>query len=185
MRFLYKYFFERAGWKISGDVPRELKKFIIIVAPHTSNWDFPIGLAVRSIMRFKSNYLGKEELFRPPFGWMFRKLGGHPVDRKAHHKMVDQVAELFKKEENFVLAIAPEGTRKKLNKWRTGFYHIAVKAEVPVVMVSFDYPTKTVFISTPFYPSGDLPKDVRIMEAFFKDKKGKFRGVNPILKEEH
>ncbi|MBK6837618.1 MAG: lysophospholipid acyltransferase family protein [Bacteroidetes bacterium] len=181
MKFLYKFFFTRLGWKISGDVPRDLKKYIIVVAPHTSNWDFLVGLAVRSIMKFPSNYLGKKELFNPPFGWLFRKLGGYPVDRKGSHNLVDQVVEIFKREEQFIIAIAPEGTRKNVTKWKTGFYHIAVKAGIPIVMAAMDYSLKTVFFSPPFYPSGNMPEDVLFMETFFKDKKGRNRGVTPIL----
>ncbi|HRH65767.1 MAG TPA: lysophospholipid acyltransferase family protein [Bacteroidia bacterium] len=181
MRFLYKFFFEQSGWKINGDVPRDIKKYIIIVAPHTSNWDFPLGLAVRSIMKFPSNFLGKKELFRPPFGWLFRKLGGFPVDRKGSHNLVDQVADIFNREEQFIIAIAPEGTRKNVSKWKTGFYHIALKAKIPIVMAAMDYPSKTVFFSLPFFPTGNMKEDVLSMENFFRDKRGKNRGVTPIL----
>lgn len=181
MRFLYNFFFKLAGWKITGDVPRDIKKYIIIVAPHTSNWDFPLGLAVRSILKFPSNYLGKKELFDSPFGWLFKKLGGYPVDRKGSHNLVDQVADIYKKEDQFIIAIAPEGTRKNVQKWKTGFYHIAVKAGIPIVMASMDYPSKTVFFSSPFYPSGNFEADVLIMQNFFKDKRGKNRGITPIL----
>lgn len=181
MRFLYSFFFKNAGWKINGDVPRDLKKYIIVVAPHTSNWDFLLGLAVRSILKFPSNYLGKKELFRPPFGWLFKKLGGYPVDRSGSHNLVDQVVDIYNKEDQFVIAIAPEGTRKKVTKWKTGFYHIAMKAKIPIVMAAFDYPSKTVFFNSPFYPSGIISEDVQVMEKFYKDKMGKSRGVTPIL----
>jgi 1-acyl-sn-glycerol-3-phosphate acyltransferase len=182
MRSIYYFFFIRlGGWKIQGDVPRDLKKYIIAVAPHSSNWDFPIGLAVRSIKRFKSNFLGKKELFKAPFGWLFRKLGGYPVDRSHKTNLVDQVVEIIRTNEHFVIAIAPEGTRKKVDKWKSGFYYIAHKAEIPIVFASFDYPSKTVEFRPPFYPTGDLEKDSKVIMEFFEGKKGKNRNVCPIV----
>ncbi len=181
MRFIFKAVFKILGWKISGDVPRNINKYIIIVAPHTSNWDFPIGVAVRSIMRFKSNFLGKKELFDSPLGWLFKKLGGFPVDRSKSSNMVDDVVEIIKREKHFVVAITPEGTRKNVKRWKTGFYFIASKAEIPIVMAGLDYKRKTVFFEKPFHPSGDLEKDAEIMQDFFKDKVGKNGMAAPVL----
>ncbi len=181
MRLFFKLIFKILGWKIIGDVPRQLKKYIIIVAPHTSNWDFPMGIAVRSIMRFKSNFLGKKELFDSRMGWLFKKLGGFPVDRSRSTHMVDEVVAIIKREEHFVVAIAPEGTRKKTERWKTGFYYIAFKAGIPIVMTGFDYSRKTIFFSSPFYPCGDLQKDAVIMQEFFKDKVGKNGTAAPVL----
>lgn len=181
MKFIFKLVFRITGWKIAGDVPRHLKKYIIIVAPHTSNWDFPLGVAVRSIMGFKSNFLGKKELFAPPFGWIFKRLGGFPVDRSRSSHLVDEVAEIIKREDHFVIAVAPEGTRKNVLKWKTGFYHIAVKAGIPIVMAGMDYSRKTVFWSAPFHPSGDLAADAIIMQDFFKTIVGKNRMTAPVL----
>lgn len=172
-RFLYKFFFTLFGWKIDGRMP-SVSKFIIIVAPHTSNWDFMIGLCARSILKFDAKYLGKKELFRFPFGALFRWLGGVPVDRSRTTNMVEAVADLFYQHEKFIVAIAPEGTRKHVAQWKTGFYFIAVKAKVPIVMAAFDYPRKTVFVSQPFYPTGNLPADMKTMFDFFRDKKGRF-----------
>ncbi len=181
MRLIYKFFFAVLGWKISGDVPRKYNKYIIIAAPHSSNWDFMIGLSVRSIMRFPSNFLAKKELFKPPFGWLFRSLGGYPVDRSKSSNIVDQVVAFFKNESSFVIAIAPEGTRSDVNKWKTGFYTIAVEAKVPIIMAGLDYKRKTVFWSEPLFPTGDLSSDALIIEAFYKNIQGKFRGVTPVL----
>lgn len=181
MRAVYYFFFVLVGgWKIKGDVPRNLRKYIIAVAPHTSNWDFLIGLAVRSIKRFPSNFLGKKELFTSPFGWLFKKLGGYPVDRSKHTHLVDQVVQLIQENEQFVVAIAPEGTRKSVNKWKTGFYHMAYKGGIPIVLASFDYPSKTVEFSTPFYPTGDFDQDAPVIARFFDGKKGKTRGITPV-----
>lgn len=179
-RFLYRFFFKLAGWKIEGAMPPD-KKFLIIVAPHTSNWDFMIGLCARSILKFDAKYLGKKELFRFPFGALFRWLGGVPVDRSRNVNMVDAVAELFNRHEKLIVAIAPEGTRKYVPQWKTGFYFIALKAKIPIVMSAFDYPKKTIFISSPFHPTGDLAADMKIIFGFYGDKHGKFPKELPAL----
>ena len=179
-RFLYKFFFDLSGWKINGVMP-PANKYIIIVAPHTSNWDFMIGLCVRSILRFDAKFLGKKELFRFPFGILFRWLGGVPVDRSKHANMVDAVAELFRQREKFIVAIAPEGTRKAVAQWKTGFYFMALKANVPILMSSFDYPSKTVFINQLFYPTGNLTADMKTIFNFYRDKQGKFFKPLPPL----
>ena len=179
-RILYNFFFRLAGWKIGGDMP-PLDKFIVIVAPHTSNWDFMLGLCARSILKFDAKFLGKKELFRFPFGGLFRWLGGVPVDRSRNSNLVDAVAELFRQKEKFILAIAPEGTRKYVPQWKTGFYFIALKAAVPIVMASFDYERKTIFISEPFYPTGSLQEDMKSIFSFYRDKKGKFEKKLPEL----
>jgi len=182
MRFLYKFFFQTvAGWEISGDVPRHLKKYIIVVAPHTSNWDFLIGLSLRSIMRFPSNFLAKKELFKPPFGWIFKALGGYPVDRSKSSNIVEQIVSIINDQEKFVVAIAPEGTRKTVQKWKTGFYYIAHKTKTPIVLVSLDYAKKLVTWNTEFYVSGDLESDAILIDRFFKGKKGKLRFPAPVL----
>src|SRR6187402_3414771 len=125
LRPLYKLIFNLLGWKIVGDFPPELRKYIVAVAPHTSNWDFPLGVMTRSILRMKkARFLGKDSLFKPPFGWFFRSLGGYPVNRSGHHDVVHQVIDIFNSHDDFILALAPEGTRKKVEKLRTGFYFI-------------------------------------------------------------
>lgn len=181
MRYLYLFFFKLFGWKIEGDVPRNISKYIIAVGPHTSNWDFLIGLAVRSILRFRSNFFGKKELFKWPFGWLFRKLGGYPVDRSNKSNMVEQVVQIINESSYFVTAIAPEGTRKEVKKWKSGFYHMAYAAGIPLVFTSIDYPSKTVKFNAPFYPSGDYEKDAGQMASYFKNIMGKGRGMGPVF----
>lgn len=174
MRFLYKLIFQKIlKWKISGVVP-DLKKYIIVVAPHTSNYDFLIGLAVRSILGFEASYLGKKELFRFPFGWLFRKLGGYPVDRSKHTNLVDAVVAIFDEHEKFAIAIAPEGTRKYVKEWKTGFYYMSMKAKVPMVLASFDYKLRTVFISEPYTPTGNKEEDSKKILSFFAGHEGRF-----------
>jgi 1-acyl-sn-glycerol-3-phosphate acyltransferase len=150
-----------------------LKKYIVIVGPHTSSWDFVIGVAYRSILDMTYvRYLGKAELFKPPFGWIFKALGGIPVDRKSRHNLVDTVAELFTRHETFAIAIAPEGTRKKVDSLKTGFYFIAAKAKVPIVMVGLDYKHKTMRFSEPLYPSNQTV-DFEEIYSFYRTVEGK------------
>ena len=169
------------GWSITGDVPRQLTKYIIIAAPHSSNFDFIIGLLVRSVLNFKSGFLGKKELFRFPFGILFRKLGGYPVDRSVSSKVVEQVVELIKKEEHFVLAIAPEGTRRQVTRWKTGFYHIALQAGIPLVMAALDYEKRMVTFAEPLYLTGNTTTDENAINDFFKNAKGKNHNAAPFL----
>ena len=162
------------GWKITKELP-DIKKCIIIVAPHTSNWDFVIGVFARCILASEIKYLGKKSLFKPPYGWIFYGLGGYPVDRSTSKNMVETVAEIFNKEEEFKLALAPEGTRSQVKEWRTGFYHMAVAAQVPIVSVGFDYAHKTIVVFDPFYPTGDIVQDMPIIKDQFANIRGRNR----------
>lgn len=169
--------FKVFGWKVVGRMP-DIPKFIIGVAPHTSNWDFLVGVAARSILRIRNaQFLGKSQLFKPPFGWFFRWLGGHPVDRASSHDMVDQVVRIFNAHEKFILALAPEGTRRKVTKLRTGFYYIAKGAKVPIVPVGFDFSRKEVIVKEPFFPGDDTEKDMATLLQFYRSVTGK----NPEL----
>ncbi len=177
LRPLYILLFKIFGWKVNGAMPVE-KKFIIAVGPHTSNWDFPVGLAARSILRIrKAQFLGKSQLFKPPFGWFFRALGGHPVERTTHHEMVEQVVKIFNRHDEFVLALAPEGTRKKVDKLRTGFYYIAKGAHVPIVPVGFDFGKKEIIVSQPVYLTDDMDADMEKIMSFYRT----IQGRNPEL----
>ncbi len=174
MYYFWKLYFKLTGWKLRNPFPANLPKAVLAVGPHTSWHDFFIGLAARSLMRIGPiHFLGKKELFDGPFGWLFRALGGTPVDRFSSKGMVDQVAELFSKDENFKIALAPEGTRKKVDKLRSGFYHIAQKAAVPIVLVGFDFKTKQVCFSAPLLPS-DEEQDMKTILAFFGTMTGKY-----------
>jgi len=176
MRHLYSLLFSLFSWTFEGKSPKDLKKCIIIVAPHTANADFLIGLMARSVLQLGSTrYLGKSSLFKAPFGFIFRILGGYPVDRSKNNNLVDTVVELFNSKERFSIALAPEGTRKKVATIKTGFYHIAKKAHVPIVMVGFDYGGKKIKISKPFYPGDSMAKDFHHIITFFSSCKG----VNP------
>ncbi len=178
LRPLYAFLFKLFGWKINGSFPLQLKKYIIAVAPHTSNWDFPVGVAARSILKIQNaKFLGKSQLFRPPFGWFFRALGGYPVERSTSHDLVDQVVKIFNDHETFILALAPEGTRKKVERFKTGFYYISKKASAPIIPVGFDFEKKEVVIGQPLLPSDNIEADFEILYSFYRNIKGKNRGV--------
>ncbi|PLK42998.1 1-acyl-sn-glycerol-3-phosphate acyltransferase [Emticicia sp. TH156] len=162
--WLSKSVFRLAGWKTVHNLPNDLKKGIFAVAPHATWLDFLIGVGARADLGISIGYLGKAELFKPPHGWLFKALGGTPVVRSRSTNFVQQVAATFNKHTSLLVAIAPEGTRKNVKKLKTGFYYMAHTAGVPIIMVGFDYPRKTVFIEKPFYTSGDFEAD---MKAFF------------------
>jgi len=162
------------GWKIEGWDLNQLNKYVIIVIPHTSYWDFPLGLLVRQAWRAPHvKFVGKHTLFKPPFGALFRWLGGYPVDRTRHTNFVDAVVQLFKEQERFVVVVAPEGTRKKVEKLKTGFYYIAMGAGVPIVMVKFDWGRKIVSNREPFYPTGNYEADLAVINDYFRGVQGK------------
>lgn len=171
--FLAWWFFKVRGWKIEGSFPYSLKQSVIIAGPHTHNVDFFLGLAVRKKLHFEFvQFLGKKELFNPITGWFFRLLGGHPVNRGKKNNMVDQVVALYHKHERFHIALSPEGTRTKVFKFRTGFYHIAKNAKVPILMVGFDFGQRRVVFADPIFPSENEQADMRLIVDFFKQFKG-------------
>ena len=173
MRWICKSLLRLWGWKITGSYPYDEPKFVMAVAPHTSNWDFIVGLLVRCSMRLRPNYVGKDSLFRPPHGFFFRWLGGIPVDRSQSHNFVSATAEAFKREPKMQLVIAPEGTRKKVDRFRTGFYYIAREAGVPIVLCKFDWENKTVFFDPEFFhTTEDAEKDLDYLWNYFKGIKG-------------
>ena len=161
------------GWKLMNAFPSDLKKYIIIVAPHTSWIDFPLGVLAKTAYGIKGNYIGKHTLFKPPFGFFFRALGGTPVDRSKSANMVEAIIDIFNTKENFILALSPEGTRKKLDKWKTGFYFVAKGAKVPIVMVGFDFPLKTITVAEPYHISGDLKIDFEHFHNFYRNVQAK------------
>lgn len=168
MSWLAKIVFLRLmGWNIEGDFP-PLKKFVVAVFPHTRSMDFIIGVLTRAVINQKINYVGKKELFNPFTGWFFRALGGAPINRSSNENKVSAIAKIFKEKETFRMAIAPEGTRKKVDRWKTGFYYIAREAEVPILLVHFNYPFKKVSFLKLFYPTGEIKKDIKEMETCFK-----------------
>jgi 1-acyl-sn-glycerol-3-phosphate acyltransferase len=161
-------FLRLMGWKIEGDFP-SLNKFVLAVVPHTRNTDFIIGVLTRAVVDQKISYVGKKELFNPLTGWFFRALGGTPINRNWTENKVSSIAKIFKEKEVFRMAITPEGTRKKVDKWKTGFYYIAMEAEVPILLVNFNYALKQVGFLKLFYPTGNIEKDFKEMESYFNE----------------
>jgi len=175
-RGFYLFIFNLIGWKVIGEKPSGIKKFIIVVAPHTSNFDFLLGVAARAISRLRSAYLAKKELFSIPLiGWVFKALGGIPVDRSKKTNLVDQVVEYIQAsdpDKELAVTVAPEGTRSYVEKWKTGFWHIAKNANIPIVMVGFDYGRKVVEFKEPFY-ADDKEQDIEKMKAYYRTVKGR------------
>lgn len=161
-----------AGWSFQGNIP-DVSKAVIIVAPHTSNWDFVIGAAAMLALDLDLRFLGKHTLFNGPLAPMMRILGGIPVDRSQPGSgVVDRMIELFASEDQLILALAPEGTRGKVQRWRTGFHSIAAGAAVPIVPVALDYGRRTIFLGPPNHAGEDLETDLASLRAFFADATG-------------
>ena len=173
MQKLSKWILKTAGWKAYVTL-EEPKKSVICVAPHTSNWDFPIGELSYWALGRKSSFLIKKSWFIFPLNYIFTALGGVPVDRSKRNSVTKQMVEEFNKREYFHLAITPEGTRGLVSKWKMGFYHIAVSANVPIQLAYFDYAKKEMGIKAVFYPTGDEKADLQKIQSYYKDVKGKF-----------
>ena len=174
LNMFWKLYWKLSGWKVVGSFPYQYKKMVIIVAPHTSWKDIMVGFAARSILKVHhARFLGKKELFDGPFGWLFRWLGGTPVDRFSSQGVVDQVVDLYESNEFFLIALAPEGTRKRVNKLRSGFYHIAEKAQVPILPIGLDYGKKQLMIGEAFYASDDEDLDFKKIISFFSSIQGR------------
>ncbi len=154
------------GWRITGEFPN-LPQFVVIVAPHTSNWDFFVGVMAMFAIGFRGTFLGKHTVFRWPAGVAMRWLGGVPVDRASSHNVVQQTIDYFRSRPQMLLALSPEGTRKKLPAWRTGFWYVAKGANVPIVPAAFDYPAKMITIFPHVVPGDDIAADIEVLRAHF------------------
>ena len=152
-----------------------LGKFVLIVAPHTSNWDFPVGMSAKLALGLGAVWVGKHTIFRGPFGRLLRSLGGIPVDRSASNDIVQHVVSEFARRPRMVFALAPEGTRRKVERWKTGFYHIARGAAVPIVPVALDWEARAIRIMRPFQPTGDAETDIAALRRLFESVKGRNR----------
>lgn len=151
-----------------------MAKAVIIVAPHTSNWDFPIGVAAMLALDLELKFLGKHTLFEGPLAPLMRGLGGIPVDRNQPGSgVVDEMAERFLSSEKLLLALAPEGTRSSVDRWRTGFYRIAAAAEVPIVAATLDWGRREIRFGSEVMPSGDIDRDMAVFREFFADARGR------------
>ncbi|CAN5882937.1 lysophospholipid acyltransferase family protein [soil metagenome] len=172
---IFVWFFKRRGWKAEGKgIPPHVKKAVIIAMPHSSNWDFVYAMAAIKIFGIKLNYLAKKELFRWPIKKLFLNTGGIPVERAKNTRMVDSMIQKFRELERLILIIPAEGTRIRVDKIKSGFYHVALEAGVPLCMAYLDYKTKTAGFSEPFFPTGNKEADATVIRNFYKGKEGKF-----------
>jgi len=162
-----------SGWHVEGRFP-EAAKTVVIAAPHTSNWDMPLMLAIAWVLDVRPAWLGKRELFRRPFGWLMRRLGGVPVDRTVRQNIVQQAVDRFAAVDRVQLVIPPSGTRSRASHWRSGFYHIARGAGVPIVCAFLDYRRKVGGIGLVLEASGDVAGDMARIRAFYADITAKF-----------
>jgi 1-acyl-sn-glycerol-3-phosphate acyltransferase len=184
-RWLASLYLRLFGWTLSGNPP-DLKKYIILAAPHTSNWDAANMLAMASMYRIRIHWVGKHTLFKWPLGPLIRWLGGVPVDRTSRHGSVKQLAAEFAIREELRLVIAPEGTRRRAENWKSGFYFIACEAQVPIVFGLLDYKKKVGGLCEVIYPTGDITADMEKIRQFYSEAQGKYADkFGPIrLREE-
>ncbi|WP_152287187.1 1-acyl-sn-glycerol-3-phosphate acyltransferase [Flavicella marina] len=174
MHVISKFIFHfLLGWKLKGKFPEQHKKYLVIAAPHTSWLDVPLGVLVRSITKTDIHFIGKKALFRLPQGIFFRWLGGFPIDRTKSNNTVDLLVSKFNENDSFVLGMSPEGTRKKVEKWKTGYYFIAKGAGVPIVKVALDFQNKEVRIDEPYFLTEDVQADMENIQNYYKGVKGK------------
>lgn len=154
------------GWKVTGEFPNQ-KKFILVVAPHTSNWDFIIAMLVMMTLNIKVTFMGKHSIFIGPFGRLLKRLGGVPIERDHPHGIVGQMVSLFAKKEQMILGLAPEGTRSKTVEWKKGFLYIAKQADVPVVPIGLDFSKKEILIMPPQQIKDDIDRSLVEIKALY------------------
>lgn len=168
-------FLKLTGWKVRGDWPAHEPKMVLVAAPHTSNWDGIYMLATAGYFRVKLRWMGKASLTKGPFGGLIKWLGCVPIDRSQKNDVVQAMADAFAATDRMILAIPPEGTRSAAREWKTGFYHIACAANVPIVLSVLDYGARTASLAAVVYPSGDYEADLPIIRSFYANAKGKHR----------
>jgi 1-acyl-sn-glycerol-3-phosphate acyltransferase len=155
------------GWRFEGELP-DVRRLVLIVAPHTSNWDFLVGLQAKLALRLGCTFIGKHTLFRFPLGVLMRWLGGIPVNRAAAGGFVDEVVRALRAADRMTVVLAPEGTRSRVAQWKSGFYRIACDAGVPILPVGFDYSRRVVFFAPLFHPTGDYEKDLTKLRGHYR-----------------
>jgi 1-acyl-sn-glycerol-3-phosphate acyltransferase len=160
------------GWKLVGEIPTD-KKILLIAAPHTSNWDWVIGVGGLLALGIKLTYIAKQSLFKGPIGWLMRSTGGVPIDRDSARNTVDEIVSQFEQHDHLYYLIAPEGTRKRVERWKSGFLRVAYKAQVPILRVSFDYATKTISLGTYAELTGNLDQDLAAVQNYYSQFQGK------------
>jgi len=160
------------GWNVVQGLPK-FKKYVLIGAPHTSNWDFSVGMTAALAVGLRFKWLAKHTLFKNPLGPVLKFFGGIPVDRRVRSSVIEKMTELFNNSEQLVLGLTPEGTRSKTEYWKSGFYYIALNAKVPIAFAFLDYGNKKIGIGEHFFPTGDIDEDMKIIRSFYSGLKGK------------
>lgn len=186
MRYwLGRLYLRLLGWQLQGQKP-PFAKYVILAAPHTSNWDVPFMLAMSFVYGIRVNWVGKHTLFRGPLGWLMRAIGGVPVDRRARHNAVQQMVDAMARRDAMCLLITPEGTRARTEYWKSGFYYIALRSQAPIVLGLLDFRRKVGGLYDAFLPSGDVSADMDRIRAFYQGATGKHpENFGPIrLREE-
>jgi len=163
-----------AGWKVEGSFPENTPKAVLIAAPHTTNWDMPISLMMAFRLRLPVYWMGKKSIFKFPFAPVMRWMGGIPVERSKSTNMVDSIIERYQENDKLLIMIAPEGTRARVEGWKSGFYHMAKGADVPIVMAYIDYANKRGGIGPVFWPTGNYEKDLEEIQSFYQAFRGKY-----------
>lgn len=173
------------GFKEEGELTKE-PKAVMIAAPHTTNWDLPVMMALSYVFGVKIRWMGKQSIFKPPFGWFMKRWGGVPIVRSERRNTVQQMADLFEASDHLILMVPAEGTRSHVEYWKSGFYRIAEAADVPIILGYIDYGRKRGGFGPAIRPSGDLKADMDRIRAFYADKKGKYpeKFGTPRLREE-
>lgn len=174
MKILIRFIFWLIGWKIDPNAPSDIKKCVIVVGPHTSNWDFVLGKMAFMTYGVKTKFLIKKELFFFPLGFILKAMGGIPVDRKKTNNLTEAALEYFKQNETMYMVFSPEGTRSYNPNWKKGFYYIAQKAQVPIYICYIDFGTKTGGFNSLYYPTGDVEVDINHIKEVLKQYKGRF-----------
>ena len=169
------------GWTVEGEIPQG-GKAVLIAAPHTSNWDFAFMLAAAFVLRVKLSWMGKDSLFKRPFGWLFRRLGGIPINRSAAHGIVEQMSQRFIQAKALILAVAPSGTRSRRDYWKSGFYWIAAQAQVPIVCGYLDYRLKRAGLGLAVLPTHDLSADMDRIRAFYQGIRGRYPALETTIR---
>jgi 1-acyl-sn-glycerol-3-phosphate acyltransferase len=172
LQFLASSFLKLFGWEAVQGLPK-FKKYVLIGAPHTSNWDFALAMLTALAIGLRFKWMAKNTIFKNPLGPVLKFFGGIPIDRTVRSSVIDRVAEMFNKSERLVIGITPEGTRTKTEFWKSGFYYIALSAKVPICFAYLDYDNKKVGISDHFFPTGDINEDMKIIKNFYNGLKGK------------
>ena len=173
MRAIARTVFRLLGWRFEGEIPSGLRQAVVIGAPHTSNWDLPYMLMAAFVLERQLHWLGKAQIFRFPFGALMRWMGGIPVDRSRANNLVEAAVQCFAAERApLLLVVPPEGTRQAVTQWKTGFYYIALGAEVPVVMAYMDHATRTCGVGQLFYPTGNIETDMIDIRAYYAPFRG-------------